>query len=172
MPKKEKEIKKQAVAKKPEFKKIIRIADTDLDASKKIEHALISIKGVSWSYAHAVRKALGLDNVALESLPEEDIERIKQALKEPQKFGIPSWLYNRRKDIVTGKDYHLVSSDLVLSHNLDLKRLKSIKCYRGIRHMFNYKVRGQRTRSRGANVRGRVGATVGVVRRKQKPGKK
>lgn len=155
-----------------ELKKIIRIAEADLDGSKKIEHALISIKGVSWAYAHALRKALGFKNIKLGDLSESEIEKIKEALKNPQKFGIPSFLYNRRKDIKTGKDMHLFSSELTLAQKMDIKRLKSIKCYRGIRHMFNYKVRGQRTRSRGANVRGRVGVTVGVIRKKTKPTKK
>ncbi|MCD6575746.1 MAG: 30S ribosomal protein S13 [Nanoarchaeota archaeon] len=155
-------------SKKPEFKQIIRIAEADLDGNKKIEHALISIKGVSWTYAHAIRKALGFDNVKLSDLSQEDIEKLKQALAEPRKFGIPSWLYNRQKDIAIGKDMHLLSNDLILAGKMDIRRLKSIRCYRGVRHFYNYKVRGQRTRSRGANVRGRTGATVGVVRKKLK----
>jgi small subunit ribosomal protein S13 len=168
MPKKKTEPKKFKASKNPEFKKIIRIAEADLDGNKKIEHALISIKGVSWAYAHAIRKALGFDNVKLVDLPEEDIEKIRDAIANPQNYGIPSWMYNRQKDIFNGKDIHLVSNDLVLAGKMDIRRLKNIKAYRGVRHMFNYKVRGQRTRSRGANVRGRTGATVGVVRKKGK----
>jgi len=165
----EKEVKGGA---KPTFKKIIRIADTDLDGAKRLEHALISIKGISWSYANAIRKALGFENKKLSEFTNEELEKLKKCLSSPKEFGIPSWLLNRRKDFEKGEGTHLLSSLLVLAHKMDIKRLKSMKCYRGIRHMFNYKVRGQRTRSRGANVRGRVGATVGVVRRKQQPGKK
>ncbi len=158
--------------KQGEFKKIIRIAEADLDGNKRIEHALISIKGVSWAYAHAIRKALGFDNVKISELSQEELEKLKEAISKPQNFGIPSWLFNRQKDIGTGRDMHLLSSDLVLAGKMDIRRLKNIRCYRGVRHFYNYKVRGQRTRSRGANVRGRTGATVGVVRKKLKPQKK
>lgn len=151
-------------------KKIIRIAETDLDGSQAIEHALSHIKGVNWSYAHAIRNALGLPNKKLAELSEEEINKVKEALVNPQKFGIPTWLYNRRKDLLTGKDFHLLASDLVLAEKMDVKFLKTIKTYRGIRHSYNYKVRGQRTKSHGANVRGRIGGTVGVVKKKATPG--
>lgn len=169
-PKVEPKIKKKP--KKVEFKKVIRIAGADLDDAKRIEHALISIKGISWTYAHAIRMALGFDNLKLTDLSDEQIEKIKQVLAEPSKFGIPSWIYNRQKDIRSGKNLHLISSDLILANNMDIRRLKNMRSYRGVRHFYNYKVRGQRTRSRGANVRGRTGSTVGVVRKKQQPQKK
>jgi ribosomal protein S13 len=54
---------------------------------------------------------------------------------------------------------------------MDVESLKAKRCYRGVRHIHSYKVRGQRTRSRGANVRGRVGSTVGVVKKKIMPQK-
>ncbi len=155
-------------SKKPEFKQIIRIAEADLDGNKKLEHALISIKGISWAFAHAIRKSLNLDNVKLSELSQDDVEKLKNAIAKPQEFGIPSWIYNRQKDISIGKDMHLLSNDLILANRMDVRRLKTIRCYRGVRHFYNHKVRGQRTRSRGANVRGRTGATVGVVRKKLK----
>jgi small subunit ribosomal protein S13 len=151
-------------------KKIIRIAEADLDGSQRIEHALSHIKGISWSYAHAIRNVLGFQNKKLEDLSEEEINKIKSVMMNPEKHNVPTWLLNRQKDIITGKNLHLLSSDLILSNKLDVKLLKTIRTYRGIRHSFNYKVRGQRTRSKGANVRGRVGGTVGVVRRKMLPG--
>ena len=163
---------KKSKVKKEEFKKIIRIAETDLDGSKKLEHALTSIKGISWSYARAIRNSLNLENIKLAELSEEDINKLKDILNNPEKFGIPSWLCNRQKDIKSGKDMHVLASDLELVKKMDIRRLKSLKNYRGKRHAFNYKVRGQRTRSRGANVRGRRGSTVGVVRKKLQPQKK
>ncbi|HDQ59608.1 MAG TPA: 30S ribosomal protein S13 [Candidatus Woesearchaeota archaeon] len=166
-PKEEKKPKKAV-----EFKKIIRVAEADLDGSKNLTHALTSIKGIGWSYANAVRKALQLENKKVADLSDEEIAKIKDCLQNPENFKIPEWVFNRRTDLVTGKNFHLLSSSLILSKSMDVKRLKQIKCYKGIRHMFNYKVRGQRTRSRGANVKGRTGSTVGVVRKKQAPAKK
>ena len=177
MPKKEPTIKgkpdvpKGKPKQKVEYKKIIRVAEADLDGSKKLEHALISIKGVSWAFAHAIRKALHFDNKLIVDLSDEEINKIREVLANPDKFGIPAWLYNRKNDVKTGKDMHVLSSDLILSHKMDIQRLKAIRCYRGVRHFFNHKVRGQRTRSCGANVRGRTGATVGVVRKKLQPQK-
>jgi len=152
-------------------KKIIRIAESDLDGSKKLEHALIGIKGVSWSYAHALREALNFENKPLGDFSEADIEKIKDALKNPQNYGLPSWVLNRRNDPFTGKSSHLLASDLILSQKMDIRFLKAIKCYRGVRHSFNYKSRGQKTRSHGANYRGRVGLSVGVSRKKTLPEK-
>ncbi len=157
---------------KEEFKKIIRIAEADLDGSKRIEHALTSIRGVGWSYANAIRNVLGFENKKLSELSEEEIKKIKEVLESPEKFGIPMWMYNRRRDTKSGKDVHVISSDLELVNKMDIRRLKGLKTYRGVRHSYNYKVRGQRTRSRGANVRGRRGSTVGVVRKKLQPQKK
>lgn len=151
--------------------KIIRIAESDLDGDKRLEHGLTKIKGISWAYAHAIRKVLGFENKKVAELSEEEINKIREVLRNPQNSGIPSWLYNRQFDPVTGKSTHILSSELVLTGKMDVKRLKTIRCYRGVRHSFGYKVRGQRTRSRGANVKGRVGGTVGVIKKKLVPQK-
>jgi len=165
-----KRVQKGPIAPVYKEKKIIRIAEADLDGSQRIEHALSHIKGISWSYAHAIRNVLGMPNKKLIDLSEDEINKIKSVMIDPEKHNVPIWMLNRQKDIETGKNLHLLSSDLVLSGKMDVKLLKTIRTYRGIRHSFNYKVRGQRTRSKGANVRGRVGGTVGVVKRKLAPG--
>jgi len=151
--------------------KIIRIAESDIEGNKKLEHALTKIKGISWSYARAIRKVLGFENKQIAAFTDEELEKVKDALSTPSKYNIPTWLYNKQKDPISGKNYHLLSSDLRLSNRTDIENLKKIKCYRGVRHIYNYKVRGQRTRSRGANVRGRVGTSVGVIKKKLVPQK-
>jgi len=153
------------------FKKIIRIAESDLDGDKKLTHALTRIRGISWSYANAIRKVLNLPDIKFADVSDEQVAKIKDCLNDPTKFGIPAWMYNKRKERVTGKNYHLLASELILSQRMDVESLKAKRCYRGVRHIHSYKVRGQRTRSRGANVRGRVGSTVGVVKRKIMPQK-
>ncbi len=156
----------------PEETKIIRIIGTDLKGDKPVEIAIQKIKGISWSFARAVRVTLGVSyNTKLQELSDDQIEKLVDIIQNPQKYGIPSWLYNRRKDPETGKDSHIVGGELDLVHKLDIKRLIEMRNYRGFRHMFNYKVRGQRTRSHGANVRGRSGRTVGVAK-KPRRGKK
>ena len=133
---------KPSLAQAPkEFKKIIRIAEADLDGSQRLEHALSHIKGVSWSYAHALRNVIGLPNKKLADLSEEELHKVKEALAYPSKYGIPNWMLNRQKDLLSGRNMHLLSSDLVLAGKMDVKFLKTIKTYKGIRHSFNYKVR-------------------------------
>ncbi len=146
--------------------RIIRIISTDLRGDKPVEIAIRKIKGISWSFARAVRMVLNVPyDTKLQDLSEDQINKLVDIIQNPQKYGIPSWLYNRRKDIETGKDMHLVGGELELTQKLDIKRMIGMKSYKGVRHMFNYKSRGQRTRSHGANVRGRVGVTVGVAKK-------
>ncbi len=131
-----------------EVRNIVRIAGTDIDGNLPIERALWRIKGIGFMFAHAVRVALGIDkNKKIGELSEEELEKLEDCIKNPQRYGIPSWLYNRRKDYETGEDRHLVTSDLDLTVEKDLDRLKKIKSYRGIRHSMHLPVRGQRTKS-------------------------
>ena len=51
-----------------------------------------------------------------------------------------------QKDFDTGEDKHLVSSDLELRKEFDIKRLKKVKNYRGLRHTSKLPMRGQRTK--------------------------
>ena len=74
---------------------------------------------------------------------------------------------NRRKDLYTGKDLHLIGSEIDLIKREDINLLKKIRAYRGIRHEKGLPVRGQRTRSHK-----RTGLTVGVIRKKEMAKKK
>mgnify|MGYP001596747561 CR=1 FL=1 len=49
----------------------------------------------------------------------------------------------------------------------NVKRLKDIKCYRGIRHTKRLPVKGQRTKTNSRTVRGNVRNTMGSGRRKE-----
>jgi len=103
-------------------------------------------------------KKLGFDkNRKIESLSEVEIKKLEEFLKTPD---IPKYLKNRQKDFETGKDEHLVGSNLELRKEFDIKRLKKIKSYKGYRHSAGLPVRGQRTRahfrknrSRGAGIK-------------------
>ena len=78
------------------------------------------------------------------------------------KANFPKWFLNRQKDVETGETKHLITSDIALTVRNDIEREKSINSWRGYRHMYGLKVRGQRTRTSG-----RKGGAVGV----QKGGK-
>ena len=146
-----------------EFRHIVRVTDTDIDGTLKVGYALTKIKGVSISLANAILKKAEVNpEIRLGLLSEEQVRKIEDILRNPTKYGIPSWLLNRRKDLETGKDLHLLSSDLVLRTKMDIDLMKKIKCWKGVRHALGLKVRGQRTRTTG-----RTGQTVGVTRRRR-----
>jgi small subunit ribosomal protein S13 len=145
------------------FRHIVRIRGTDIDGSKKLAYGLAKISGVGINFARAVIKAAGLSpDLRIGMLSDEDVKRIEEIISDPAKSGIPSFLFNRRKDLETGLDKHLHGSDLAIRWKMDIDFLKSIKCWRGIRHALGLKVRGQHTRTTG-----RKGKTVGVRRKRQ-----
>ncbi len=144
------------------FKHIVRIADTDLDGNKSVMFALTGIKGIGLRVARCIVNDLGIDARAkLGELDDETINKLKKFVEEEIE-SLPSWLLNRRKDLYSGQDLHVLSKDVEFARMLDIERLIRMKVYRGVRHAKGKKVRGQRTRSTG-----RKGRTVGVVRRKR-----
>jgi len=148
-----------------EIKGIVRIAGTDIKGENQLYSSLIRIKGVGGSLASAVCRIHNFDRRRkVGTLTTSDIKKIEETISNPIKFGVPSWMVNRRKDIETGEDRHLVAVDLNFMLEQDIKRMIKIKSYKGIRHMFGLPVRGQRTRS---SFRG--GTTVGVVKKKIMP---
>ena len=146
-----------------EFRHIVRVTDTEIDGTLKVGYALTKIKGVSISLANAILKKAEVNpEIRLGLLSEEQVRKIEDILEDPAKYGIPNWLLNRRKDLETGKDLHLLSSDLVLRTKMDIDLMKKIKSWRGYRHAYGLKVRGQRTRTTG-----RTGKTVGVRKKRR-----
>ena len=149
-------------ATKEEFKLVVRFMGTDLDGSLKVPYALTKVKGVGVMLGYALARAAGIDpEKRLGYLSEEELKRLEEVAKDPLAHGIPSWLLNRRKDLLTSKDLHLYGSDLVFAIKEDIRREMRIKSWRGVRHSLGLKVRGQRTRTTG-----RTGTAVGVSRRR------
>ncbi|EEZ92901.1 MAG: ribosomal protein S13 [Candidatus Parvarchaeum acidiphilum ARMAN-4] len=151
-------------------RKIVRIADTDLDGSKKVKDLLRSITGIGFSYSNALMKVLKIpEGEKLQDLDEKQLNELKEALSNPFKYKLPHWLFNWRRDETTGLDYHLLSNELRSKTTMQIQKIKTSRSYKGYRHSFSYKLRGQKVRSRGANVHGRVGSSLGVVRKKEQP---
>ena len=130
---------------KKEIASIIRIMQTDVPGNKKLLVGLTYIKGISWTISNAVCKILDLDpNKKIFELNENEISRLTEFLKNPK---LPVFLVNRRKDFETGKDRHLLTTNLEMTREFDVRRLKKIRSYRGLRHALGQPTRGQRTRS-------------------------
>lgn len=144
---------------------IIRISGRDINGTYDIPKALDQVKGLGSNLSHAIaleaeRKLNIPMKTKLQDLSEEQIAKLEDAIKEPGKLGIPNYLFNRRKDVETGKDMHLVGVDLIVKTKQDIERDIKIQTYRGFRHQYGQKVRGQKTRSTG-----RTGATIGVTKK-------
>ncbi len=146
---------------------IVRIGGTDIDGRKPIRSALPKVRGVGINFSNAIIKAMHLDGgKKLGKFTEEEMTSVEQAIKKPEALGIPTFMFNRRRDFETGTDMHATSADLEVAFKRDVEFLKKIKSYRGIRHFYGLKLRGQRTASRGAGMHGRSGKTIGVLRTK------
>ena len=131
-----------------EIKQIVRIANTDLKGNINTFFALSRIYGVSYSFSNAVCNYLNLEkNKPIGSYSDEEIKKIEEVIKNPLNYNFPKFILNRRKDVETGKDEHLLGSDLKLRKEFDIKRMKTIRSYKGIRHGLGLPVRGQSTRS-------------------------
>jgi len=134
---------------------------SDSAGTLKVSYAVTSIKGVSLSLSNAILKKAGVNpDLRAGFLTEAEIAKIEEIVKEPSKFNIPIWLFNRRKDTETGKDMHLISADLVLRTKTDIDEAKNIRSWRGYRHAYGLKVRGQRTKTTG-----RSGKSLGVKKK-------
>jgi len=154
----------QRIIKMAEFRHIVRIADTDLKGEKTILYAMKKIKGVDVMYANMALSVAGVDKTRKTGeLMDSEIKKIEDALKNPDKYNVPNWLINRRKDYETGDDKHLLGADLDFEKDSDLKRMKKNKSYKGLRHQWGLTVRGQRTKS---NFRKNKGKGLGVKRKK------
>jgi len=151
-----------------EFRHILRITGTDMEGTLKTVYALTEIKGISLSLSNAILKKAGVNpDMRVGFLTEADIAKIEEIVVNPAKYNLPNWLLNRRKDTETGKDTHLISADLVLKTKMDIDHAKEIRSWRGYRHAYGLKVRGQRTKTTG-----RAGKALGVKKKTlmQKPG--
>ena len=122
-----------------------RLLGVDIPNRKKIEYSLRYVYGIGPTRSKSVLEEAEIDpNLRTQDLSEQDLSKIMNVILE-------------RK--------YLVEGDLRRDVTANLKRLQSIRSYRGLRHQRGLPVRGQRTIT---NARTRKGGrkTVGVVRNK------
>ena len=149
---------------KTEPRRIVRLLSTDIDGRLPVERALRRIKGVSFMLSHAACVSIGVDpKKKLGMLAEAEIKSIDEYFKNLAvgKTNLPAWIINRRNDVETGENFHLIGSSLDFRKREDINTLKRMRAYRGVRHELGLPVRGQRTRSSF-----RKNKTVGVSKKK------
>ena len=138
---------------------MIRILGNDIPGDKKVIVGITQIKGIGYMFANTLLSILKINsNQRIGHLTNEQILSIENIIKSPSS-NFPSWFLNRRKDIETGENKHLLTSDIAFAIRNDVEREKTTGRWRGYRHMYGVKVRGQRTRGTG-----RKGGAVGVAK--------
>ncbi len=153
-----------------EFRHLVRVANTDVKGEKHVLYALTKIKGVNVMLANAVcRKAKVSITKKAGYLSDAEVKALENVILNLLKSGIPVWMLNRRKDYETGEDKHVLLGDLDFAREMDIKRMKKTKSYKGLRHQWGLPVRGQKTRSNFRKNKGK--ASLGVQRKKIRAGR-
>ncbi|QPG75736.1 ribosomal 40S subunit protein S18A [Brettanomyces nanus] len=132
------------------FQHILRLMNTNVDGRINIVYALTTIRGVGRRYANLVCKKADVDlHKRAGELTQEEMERVVVIMQHPTDYKIPGWFLNRQKDVVDGKDYHVLANNLESKLREDLERLKKMRAHRGLRHAWHLRVRGQHTKTTG-----------------------
>jgi len=144
-----------------DFNYIVRLSNSDIDGNLRVLYGLSHIKGIGRHLGLLVAEHSQVDKFKkMGNLSVEELERIQNTIDDITNIA-PSWMLNHRKDMETGEDIHLISTEIELSLREELNLLKMIRCYRGIRHENRLPVRGQRTRANN-----RKGLSLGVSKKK------
>ncbi len=122
-----------------------RIAGVDLPRNKRVEIGLTYIFGIGRSRSNEILDHTGVDpDTRCKDLTEVEASRLREFID---------------------KNYH-VEGDLRRAVTQNIRRLKDIGCYRGIRHRRNLPVRGQRTRTNARTRKGPRKTVPGRGRRR------
>lgn len=122
---------------------MVRLFGLMMPDEKRIDYAITLLYGIGWSNGTKILKQIGIDkNKKVKELTEEEIKLLTVTIEKTFK----------------------VEGDLKESINENIKRLRDIGSYRGIRHVRGLPVHGQRTRSNARTKRGKR-KTVGALRK-------
>ncbi|MFH0922970.1 MAG: 30S ribosomal protein S13, partial [Candidatus Micrarchaeota archaeon] len=148
-----------------DFRGIVRLAGRDIDGHYLVKDAIRRLKGIGHNLGvtlvKLIEKELGIKSVELiGNLSEDQLAQIEALVKTPGSHGVFSFMLNRQNDVESGKDLHLVSTDLTFMIKQDVDRERETRSWRGWRRSIGQKVRGQRSRNTG-----RTGMTVGVLKK-------
>jgi small subunit ribosomal protein S13 len=96
-----------------EYKHIIRIAGKDIEGGKKIVVALSEIRGIGYNLAQVILQSMNVNaGLRIGFLTDKEIAEIETVIKNPSRLNVPSWYLNRQKDMDSGGNNHLITSDL------------------------------------------------------------
>ena len=122
----------------------VRIAGVTIPNDKRVEIALTYIFGIGRSKASRILETTNINpNIRVKNLTEEQVNKLRLVMEKEERL----------------------EGDLKREIMGNIKRIKEINSYRGIRHMKKLPLRGQRTRTNSRTVRGNVRRTTGSGRK-------
>lgn len=117
----------------------VRIAGVTIPSDKRVEISLTYIFGIGLASSQKILKESKINpNTRVKDLSEEEINKLRGAIEKNNK----------------------VEGDLRREIASNIKRLKEIGSYRGLRHSKGLPVRGQRTKTNSRTVRGNIRKTA------------
>ena len=123
----------------------MRILGITVPNEKRLEIGLTVIYGIGIPSARKILDRVGIDRgKKAKDLSDEEENKIREIIEKT-----------------------LIEGNLKREISANIKRLKDIKSYRGIRHMKRLPVRGQRTKTNSRTVRGNVRKTMASGKRKE-----
>lgn len=126
-----------------------RISGVEIPPKKMIVVGLRNVYGVGLTASKKILKAVGIEEtMRAEKLTDVQVAAISKMIEQEYK----------------------VEGDLRREVSNNIKRLKDLGAYRGLRHIRNLPVRGQRTRTNGRTRKGRP--RIAVAGKRQAPGPK
>jgi len=121
-----------------------RIAGVNIPDDKRIEISLTYIYGIGKSVSGAILDKLKINkDIRAKDLSTKELNDLKNEIEKNYK----------------------IEGELKHGIRMNIRRLKEIGCYRGLRHQKGLPVRGQRTKTNTRTVRGNVRQTMGSGRR-------
>ena len=122
----------------------MRIAGANVPDNKRLEVGLTYIFGIGPARSKDVLKKAGISiDKKAQDLDDKELNAIKTFVEE-----------------------YKIEGDLRRDRSSNIKRLKDIQCYRGIRHAKRLPTRGQHTKNNTRTVRGNVRVCMGSGRKK------
>ncbi len=124
-----------------------RIAGVDIPRQKRVEVSLTYIYGIGRSTSLKILEAADVNpDTRVKDLSEAEVTRLRQVIDQE----------------------YMVEGDLRREVAMNIKRLREIGCYRGLRHRRHLPVRGQRTKTNARTRKGPKKTVAGRGRRKGK----
>jgi len=121
-----------------------RIAGINIPDNKRIEVALTYVYGIGRTLSNKILAQAKIDpNVRANKLTAEEVNRLRDFIEKGFK----------------------IEGELRRERMMNIKRLKDVGCYRGVRHIKGLPVRGQRTKTNTRTIRGNTRKTMGSGRK-------